>query len=89
MLSNRDTEEEAGFQDLGLPCLRCVDDELNKLQELLVNADIVKNKMIKLIQTVLQDETATADRYQEAIDDAKHVGIIIAQHPANEDEDEQ
>lgn len=85
MLSNRDTEESKRFQDIGMDFINSVGDTLDKLQKLLMNADTMKNKMSKLIQTVLNDPTATTDRYLEALDDAAHVAIIIKQHSVTQD----
>ena len=42
-----------------------------------------------LIQAVLGDETATTDRYAEALEDAQHIQVVLEHNRIEEQEQEE
>jgi hypothetical protein len=87
---DRDTEETPSFKDIASECIQRIDVQLDKIDELVNNADTMKNNMLKLIRTILADPTATTDRFAEALEDAVHIQVVINnQEIESESEDEE
>lgn len=82
---DRDTEEAPSFEGLSSENFQTIDNELGKIEKLIKNADKMKNKMVKLIQTILGDPSATTDRFAEALEDALHVQVVIQNEESDDD----
>jgi hypothetical protein len=83
---HRETEDPIKFSDIAHKYITVIDEELTKLEALFTNIDIINNKMKTLIQAVLGDDTATTERYAEALADAQHIQVIIDNTPVEEEE---
>lgn len=64
-----------------------IDDELNKIEALFKTMDTLSENLKKLIQAVLGDDTATVDRYAEALADAQHIQVVLEHSRIEERED--
>ena len=66
-----------------------IDNQLDKIEKLLKNIDTVNDKMKMLIQAVLGDDTATTDRYSEALEDAQHIQVVLEHNRIEEQEQDE
>ena len=75
------------YQDTGLKQIAVIDKAVDKLESILMEADQMNSKLIRLIRAILADDTATIDRFEEALGDASHISVVLEKHGDEEDED--